>query len=92
MSKDKNDRLQQKGLFRLHQIANGDATNIRQHGWHLANFLGLEDEQSNEWNAYLDYLKKGHISLKDEPDSLGLARNKVGGEYTAKLGYKAMFK
>jgi hypothetical protein len=40
----------------------------------------------SEWDVYIASLRKGHIQISDEINSLAWSKNKVRGEYTAKLG------
>jgi len=42
------------------------------------------------WNLLVSELRKGHVRLKDEADSLAWAQDKALGRYTARLGHKVM--
>jgi hypothetical protein len=73
-------------FFLLNQVSNEYSIDIWHQGWITIVSLGLIGEQINDRNAFLDHIKKGHIKLKEEPDSLALSKNKIRGEFTAKLG------
>eukprot|EP01018_Ginkgo_biloba_P003768 Gb_15009 [translate_table: standard] len=49
--------------------------------------LGLGEVLSQQWEVLLNELKKEHIRLKEFPDELVWAMNKIGGYYSVKLGY-----
>jgi hypothetical protein len=85
------DSLNQRRYYTLSQVADEVNTSIWNQGCHSAKSLGLEGNQIIDWNNYNSCLRKAHIRLKNEPDALAWAKNKIGGYYTAKLGYKVMF-
>jgi len=73
-------------FFLLNQVSNEYYIDIWHQGWITIVSLGLIGEQINDRNACLDHIKKDHIKLKEEPDSLALSKNKIRGEFTAKSG------
>jgi hypothetical protein len=53
--------------------------------------LDLENLEAEECDTIVQKLTSSNICLKEEEDKLVWERNLVGGFYTTKVGYEAMF-
>ena len=62
--------LHGKGTFSLNEIEYINSTSIWNQGWRIRKSIDLEGEWEQRWNMLVVELRKGHIRLKDEVDSL----------------------
>ena len=60
-------------------------------GWMSVAKLNLAREWALERNDFIDALQRTHIRINPFEDELIWNKNMVGGNYTAKLGYEALF-
>jgi hypothetical protein len=65
-------------------------TSIWSQGWYLAKDLGLDVIQNQSWSFYTSDLQREHIHLIDNDDELAWYTQLLGGQYSTKLGYRAM--
>lgn len=57
----------------------------------ISEALDLENLEAEECDTIVQKLTSSNICLKEEEDKLVWERNLVGGFYTTKVGYEAMF-
>lgn len=75
----------------MRQVKDPVTTDVWAQGWLQAQDVGLEDAQADLWREYIDKLKRAHIRLREDLDSLSWAFNKSGAMFTVRLGYQSLF-
>jgi hypothetical protein len=53
--------------------------------------IGLEDQEATKWDVIVQRFSVNNVHIKEEEDLIVWAKNVVGGFYTTRLGYEAMY-
>jgi hypothetical protein len=85
------DHMQEFGICTLNRIGNPILTSIWQQYWLSAVEIGLAKNWSEIWTQYTDSLRLAHVHFPEVEDELVWNYLKVGGKYSAKLGYQYLF-
>lgn len=80
------DHLASKGINHLSQIENPRLSSIWGQGWKSVADLDLDLRWQEEWNAFIQELKRSNVRLKDAHDSLVRVFAETG-LYSPKAGY-----
>ena len=83
--------LESKGISCLNQIANIGQSSIWGQAWKSIADLEIDPIWRNEWQLFLQELKRSNVRIKDRPDTLVWAHAETG-TYSPKAGYKFLMK
>jgi hypothetical protein len=82
--------LQEIKKSTLNTINKPEETSVWKQGWLSAVNLTLNGNSARLWELYVNELRRAHIRLTKSPNELIWSYNKVGGDYSVRLGYKAL--
>eukprot|EP00253_Pinus_taeda_P007705 PITA_07705 len=91
LSPDLLTHLDEKGIKSLNQIANMNQSSIWGQPWKSEVALVLDLIWRNEWQLFLQELRRSNVRLKDRPDSLVWAHAETS-LYSPKAGYNFLMK
>jgi hypothetical protein len=84
-------RLRELGIFTLNCINIPTLSYVWKQNYLFVQELGLENNWSEYWLQFRDFLRTTNVHLSEEEDDLVWIFLDLGGKYSTKLGYKYLF-
>lgn len=85
------DSFHSRNIFKLADCCNQGSVGPWTSSWQTAEDLAFQNDLGLEWTEYRNRLTQASVHIRDEEDKLVWTRNKEGGTYIVRMGYKVSF-